>query len=55
MKTHSPFLIALAAIMTLALATPPGVPAQAARRAGQISRDIPEAAIARGPQQLRPS
>src|SRR5579863_2541724 len=52
MKTRSPFLIALAVLTCLTIIVPPDVPAQVAQRAGQISRAIPEVAIARGPQQL---
>jgi len=52
MKTRSPILIALALLMSLTIIVPPDAPAQVAQRAGQISRAIPEVAIARGPQQL---
>jgi hypothetical protein len=52
MKTRSPFLIALAVLASLSIVVPPDVPAQVGQRAGQISRAIPEVAIARGPQQL---
>ena len=52
MKTRSPFLIALAFLASLSILVPPDVPAQVGQRAGQISRAIPEVAIARGPQQL---
>src|SRR5579863_4698631 len=52
MKTRSPFLIALAVLASLSIVVPPDVPAQVAQRAGQISRAIPEVALARGTQQL---
>ena len=39
-------------LASLSIVVPPDVPAQVAQRAGQISRAIPEVAIARGPQQL---
>jgi hypothetical protein len=52
MKTRSPFLVALTVLASLSILVPPDVPAQVAQRAGQISRAIPEVAIARGTQQL---
>jgi hypothetical protein len=52
MKTRSPLLIALAFLLAASIAVPPDVVAQVAQRAGQISRAIPEVAIARGAQQL---
>lgn len=52
MKTRSPFLIALAVLASLSIIVPPDVPAQVGQKAGQISRAIPEVAIARGTQQL---
>jgi hypothetical protein len=52
MKTRSPFLIALIALTSLSIVVPADVSAQAAQRAGQIARAIPEVAIARGAQQL---
>src|SRR6202049_387983 len=52
MKTRSPFLIALTVLASISIIVPPDVPAQVAQRAGQISRAIPEVAIARGTQQL---
>ncbi len=52
MKTRSPFLIALAILMSVSIIIPPDVFAQAAQRAGQVSRAIPDVAIARGSQQL---
>jgi hypothetical protein len=52
MKTRSPFLIALAVLASLSIIVPPDVAAQAGQKAGEISRAIPEVAIARGTQQL---
>ena len=52
MKTRSPFLIALTVLASLSIIVPPDVTAQGAQKAGQISRAIPEVAIARGSQQL---
>jgi hypothetical protein len=52
MKTRSPFLIALIVLASLSIIVPPDVPAQVAQKAGQISRAIPDVAIARGTQQL---
>src|ERR1700687_4473369 len=51
MKTRSPFLDALTVLASLSIIVPPDVPAQVGQKAGQISRAIPEVAIARGPQQ----
>src|SRR6202790_5483526 len=52
MKTRSPFLIALTVLASMSILVPPDVSAQVAQRAGQISRALPEVAIARGTQQL---
>ncbi len=52
MKTRSPFLIALTVLACLSILVPPDVPAQVGMRAGQISRAIPEVAIARGGRNL---
>jgi hypothetical protein len=52
MKTRSPFLIALTVLMSLSIVIPPDLSAQATQRAGQVSRAIPDVAIARGSQQL---
>ncbi len=52
MKTRSPFVIALTVLASLSIIVPPDISAQVAQRAGQISRAIPEVAIARGTQQL---
>ncbi|HXC31245.1 MAG TPA: FecR family protein [Verrucomicrobiae bacterium] len=52
MKTRSPLLIAMTFLTCLSILVPPDVPAQVGMRAGQISRAIPEVAIARGGQNL---
>jgi hypothetical protein len=52
MKTRSPVLIALAVLASVSIIVPPDLAAQAAQKAGEISRAIPEVAIARGTQQL---
>lgn len=52
MKTRSPFLVVLTVLASLAILLPPDIPAQVGQKAGQISRAIPEVAIARGAQQL---
>ena len=52
MKKRPPFFIALAILVSAAITVPPEMAAQAGQRAGQISRAIPEVAIARGTQQL---
>jgi hypothetical protein len=52
MKSRSPFLIALTVLLSLTILVPPDVPAQGTQRAGQISRAIPEVAIARGAQNM---
>jgi len=52
MKTRSPFLIAMTVLVSMTILVPPDIPAQVGQRAGQISRAIPEVAIARGTQQL---
>ncbi len=52
MKNRSPFLIALAILASLSIIVPPDLAAQAAQKAGEISRAIPDVAIARGAQQL---
>ncbi len=52
MKTRSPFLIFLAFLVSVSILVPPDITGQVAQRAGQISRAIPEVAIARGAQQL---
>jgi hypothetical protein len=52
MKNRPPFLMALALLVSASIVVPPDISAQVAQRAGQISRAIPEVAIARGTQQL---
>jgi hypothetical protein len=52
MKTRSPFLIPLAILASLSIVIPPDVAAQAGQKAGEVSRAIPEVAIARGAQKL---
>lgn len=52
MKTRSPFLIALAFLASASITVPPDLLAQAGQKAGEVSRAIPEVAIARGTQQL---
>ena len=52
MKTHSPFAIVLTALASMSIVLPIDVSAQMGQRAGQISRAIPEVAIARGAQNL---
>jgi hypothetical protein len=52
MKTRSPFLMALTVLLSLSILVPPELAAQGGQKAGEISRAIPEVAIARGTQQL---
>jgi len=52
MKTRSPLLIALAILVSVTIVIPPDVPAQVGQKAGEVSRAIPDVAIARGSQQL---
>src|ERR1700688_1463133 len=52
MKNRPPFLMALAILVSASIIVPPDISAQVAQRAGQISRAIPDVAIARGAQQL---
>ncbi len=52
MKTRSPFLVALTLFASLSIVIPPDISAQGAQRAGEVSRAIPDVAIARGAQQL---
>src|SRR5579864_5031115 len=52
MTTRSPFLIVFAVLASLSIVVPPDVAGQAAQRAGQIARVIPDVGIERGPQQL---
>src|SRR2546427_1706118 len=52
MKNRSPFLIALVILVSMSIAIPADVTAQAGQKAGQVSRAIPDVAIDRGAQQL---
>jgi hypothetical protein len=52
MKTRSPFLIALTVLVSFSIVIPADITAQIGQKAGQISRAIPDVAIARGAQQL---
>ena len=52
MKTRSPFLIALVILVSMSIAIPADLTAQVGQKAGQVSRAIPDVAIARGTQQL---
>ena len=52
MKTCSPFHVALVVLASMSIAIPADVTAQVGQKAGQVSRAIPEVAIARGTQQL---
>jgi len=52
MKNRSPVVIALAVVASLSIVIPADVAAQAGQKAGQVSRAIPDVAIARGTQQL---
>jgi hypothetical protein len=52
MKNRSPFLIALAILVSLSIVIPPDIAAQAGQKAGQIARAIPDVGIARGAQKM---
>jgi hypothetical protein len=52
MKTRPPILIALAFLASASITIPPDLLAQAGQKAGEVSRAIPDVAIARGTQQL---
>lgn len=52
MKTRPPFLMVLAILVSVSITVPPEMAAQVGQRAGQVSRAIPDVAIARGAQQL---
>lgn len=52
MKTRTPFAIVLTTLASMSIVLPIDVSAQMGQRAGQISRAIPEVAIARGAQNL---
>lgn len=51
MRTRSPFVFALAILISFAIALPPQALAQAGQRAGQVSRVVPTASIQRAGQQ----
>src|ERR1700674_2182139 len=52
MKTRSPFLIALVVLVSMSIAIPADTAGKAGQKAGQVSRAIPDVAIARGTQNL---
>lgn len=52
MKTRSPLFLTLVVLISFSIVVPPDVSAQGAQKAGEISRAIPDVAIARGSQQL---
>jgi hypothetical protein len=52
MRNRSPVVVALAFVASLSIAIPADVVAQAGQKAGQVSRAVPDVAIARGTQQL---
>src|SRR6202795_3095212 len=52
MKNRSPFVIAVAVLMSISIVIPADIAAQAGQKAGQVSRAIPDVAIARGTQNL---
>jgi hypothetical protein len=52
MRTRSPFIFALAILVSIAISLPPQVVAQAGQRAGQVSRVVPTANIQRAGQQV---
>src|SRR5258707_573095 len=52
MKTRSPFVVALIVLVSFSIVIPADITAQIGQKAGQISRAIPDVAIARGAQQL---
>ena len=52
MKNRSPFVIVLAFLMSISIVIPADVIAQVGQKAGQVSRVIPDVAIARGTQQM---
>lgn len=52
MRTRSPFLIALAMLLSASILMPLDVLPQGAQRAGEVARAIPDVGIARGAQQL---
>ena len=52
MNNRSPFVIAVALLMSISIVIPADIAAQAGQKAGQVSRAIPDVAIARGTQHL---
>src|SRR5712692_722724 len=52
MKTSSPVPMGIVILLCAAISIPPDVTAQVAQKAGQVSRAIPDVAIARGAQQI---
>jgi hypothetical protein len=52
MKPRSAVPTAIVILLSAAISIPPDVAAEVTQRAGQVSRAIPEVAIARGPQQI---
>jgi hypothetical protein len=53
MNNRSPFVIALAFLVSISIVIPADIAAQAGQKAGQVSRAIPDVAIARGTQKLQ--
>ncbi len=53
MKNRSPFIVAVAVLVSIAIVIPVDIAAQAGQKAGQVSRAIPDVAIARGTQKLQ--
>src|SRR6202166_3230782 len=52
MNTRSSFVIAVAVLMSISIVIPADLTAQVGQKAGQVSRAIPDVAIARGTQNL---
>src|SRR6202162_4716512 len=52
MNHRSPLLVVLIILVSISIVIPPDVTGQANQRAGQVSRTIPEVALARGAQQV---
>jgi hypothetical protein len=53
MKNRSPFFIVLVFLVSLSIVVPVDLTAQVGQKAGQVSRAIPDVAIARGTQLAR--
>src|SRR6266436_7434143 len=53
MKNRSPFIVAVAVLVSIAIVIPVDIAAQAGQKAGQVSRAIPDVTIARGTQKLQ--